>query len=102
MAGKKLSTGEILSDNRMINCELPADADQIRISDVVPLSDLHVAHSVALTNAAEDIAGSNCVNNVVAVVYETSIGILPVAGHILEFFLVDVVSNFCNLYYLFL
>ena len=90
---------EILSDNRRIDRELLADADQVRILDVVPLSDLHVAYSEALSDAAEDIAGCHCVDDVITVVYEASVGILPAAGHVLEFFLIDVVGHFCNLLY---
>ena len=47
---------EILSDNRRINGELLADADQVRILDVVPLSNLHIVDTEALTNAAQDIS----------------------------------------------
>ena len=97
--GEKLYMTEILSDNRRINGELLADADQVGILDVVPLSDLHVADTEALANAAEDIAGGHGVDNVVAVVYEASVGILPAAGHVLEFFVIDVVGHFGNLLY---
>ena len=88
---------EILSDNRRINGELLANADQVGILDVVPLSNLHIADSEALADAAEDITGGNRVNNVASIVYDTSVGILPAAGHVLEFFLIDVVGHFCNL-----
>ena len=90
---------EILSDNRRINGELLADADQIGILDVIPLSNLHVIDSEALSDAAEDVARGNRVDNVVAVIYEASVGILPAAGHVLEFFFIDVVGHFCNLLY---
>ena len=85
---------EILSDNRRINGELLADADQVGILDVVPLSNLHIADAEALTDAAQDIAGGHRVDNVAAVVYKASVGILPAAGHVLEFFLIDVVGHF--------
>ena len=89
----------ILSDNRRINGELLADADQVRILDVVPLSNLHVVYAEALAYAAEDISGGYRVNNVIAIVDKASVGILPAAGHVLEFFLIDVVGHFCNLLY---
>ena len=99
MTGLENIQAEILSDNRRINGELLADADQVRILDVVPLSDLHVAYSEALSDAAQDISGCHRVDDVIAVVYEASVGILPAAGHVLEFFLIDVVGHFCNLLY---
>ena len=70
---------EILSDNRRINCELLADADQVGILDVVLLSDLHIADTEALTNAAQDIAGCHRVDDVIAVVYEASAALLILA-----------------------
>ena len=90
---------ELLSDNRRIDRELLANADQIRILDVVPLCNLHIADAEALSDAAENIAGCHRIDNVIAVVYDASVGILPAAGHVLEFFLIDVVGHFCNLLY---
>ena len=47
-----------LSDDSGINGQLLADADEVRILDVVPLGDLHVAYTEALADAAEDISGA--------------------------------------------
>ena len=99
MTGLENIQAEILSDNRRINSELLADADQVGILDVIPLRNLHVVDTEALTDSAQDIAGCHCVDDVITVVYEASVGILPAAGHVLEFFLVDVVGHFCNLLY---
>ena len=52
---------EILSDNRRLNGEPLIDAEQVRILDVVPLSNLHRTHAEALADAAEDIAGGGAV-----------------------------------------
>ena len=90
---------EILSDNRRIDRELLADADQVRILDVVPLCNLHITDAEALSDAAENIAGCHRIDDVIAVVYDASVGILPAAGHVLEFFLIDVVGHVCNLLY---
>jgi hypothetical protein len=86
-----------LSDDSGINGQLLADADEVRILDVVPLGDLHIAYTEALADAAEDISGGYRIDNVIAVVDKASVGILPSAGHVLEFFLVDVVGHFCDL-----
>ena len=47
---------EILSDNRRLNGEPLIDAEQVRILDVVPLSNPHIVDTEALTNAAQDIS----------------------------------------------
>ena len=99
MTGLENIQAEILSDNRRINGELLADADQVGILDVIPLRNLHVVDTEALTDSAQDIAGGNRVYNVVTIVDKASVGILPAAGHVLEFFLIDVVGHFCNLLY---
>ena len=99
MTGLENIQAEILSDNRRINSELLADADQVGILDVIPLRNLHVVDTEALTDSAQDIAGCHCVDDVITVVYEASVGILPAAGHVLEFFLIDVVGHVCNLLY---
>ena len=52
---------EILSDNRRLNGEPLIVAEQVRVLDVVPLSNLHRIHSEALADAAEDIAGGTAV-----------------------------------------
>ena len=41
MTGLENIQAEILSDNRRINSELLADADQVGILDVIPLRNLH-------------------------------------------------------------
>ena len=87
---------EILSDDGRINGELLADADQVRILDIVPLGNLQIVDTETLADTAEDISRGYRINNVVAVVNKASVGILPAAGHVLEFFLIDV-GHFCNL-----
>ena len=67
---------EILSDNRRLNGEPLIDAEQVRILDVVPLSNLHRTHSEALADGADDIAGGSRIGNVVTIVDKASVGIL--------------------------
>ncbi len=85
------------ADDCRINGELLTDADEVGVLDVVPLGNLHVVDAEADCNAAQDIAGGHGVDDVVAVVDEAAVGILPAAGHVLEFFFIDVVGHFCYL-----
>ena len=75
MTGLENIQAEILSDNRRINSELLADADQVGILDVIPLRNLHIADTEALTDSAQDIAGCHRVDDVIAVVYEAQYSI---------------------------
>ena len=97
MTGLENIQAEILSDNRRINGELLADADQVGILDVVPLSDLHIVDTEAGADAAEDITGGNDVDDVVAVVLVSAICILHTAGYIVELVVIDHVCHFCFL-----
>ena len=58
MAESYLLLEEILSKDSGINGKLLSDADQIRILNVIPCRNLHVAHTETLTDAAEDISGA--------------------------------------------
>ena len=89
---------ELAEDGR-VDDELLADADAVRVLDVVPLGDLHVAYAEALANAAQDISGGNRVDDVVAVVLKSAVCEAPAAGHVLKVFLIDA-AHFFNLLYL--
>ena len=84
---------DCLADDGGVDGELLAGSDDVGVLDVVPLLDLADGHAEARSDAAQNVAGSNGVNDVVAVVDIGALGLLLpaacAAGHTLEFAVVD-------------